>query len=51
MTREYIDTLYVDTVGGERWIRRHNSDAPRKLQREHGASVCCAEILLDGMDP
>lgn len=37
----YGDTLYVDTVGGE----RHNSDAPRKLQ--HGASVCCAKIPLD----
>lgn len=39
--RMYGDTLYVDTVGGE----RHNSDAPRKLQ--HGASVCCAKIPLD----
>lgn len=35
-------TISTRSVGNARF--RHNSDAPRKLQREHGASVCCAKI-------
>lgn len=35
-------TISTRSAGNARF--RHNSDAPRKLQREHGASVCCAKI-------
>lgn len=35
-------TISTRSAGNARF--RDNSDAPRKLQREHGASVCCAKI-------
>lgn len=49
--RMNISTPCISTRSAGNAGFRHNSDAPRKLHREHGASVCFAKIPLDGMNP